>query len=319
MEGMESTASVTADNVSGSEVESAEGSGQVEGQAGKGPSANATGKAKPSAKPQGKAQVTDDDHEEISIGAQKVRVPKSAAQTIKHLERAFHAKSQEAAQLKKAQDEAENLSRSDRKGFLKRYGIDPVEFAEMTLAEQLEHMSMSPEQKKLMETEAKLAEYTKKEKEEADRVAKEAADKEEAKAQDSLGQEIADAWKESGLPNDLFYVKQIAALMRDSASAYRAGTYPKVLTAKDAASIVKQRFENFNTGNLRKLDAEKLYNLLGPEKFAELRKWDLDRVTNKAAPTLNSNTRPATLAASSEQKNKKSQVNEREWRKFWEE
>jgi hypothetical protein len=332
MEGMEAAGSVTPDTgastdsgtqtegqvqESGQSQQGGKEAGSSGGRNEKGQFVGKGGKAPAAAKP-ASSGTADDEDEEVTLGSVKGKVPKALAQAMKNYERGFMEKSREAAQLRREREEEQKLLASDKKAFLKKFGIDPEEFAEMTLAEKLELAAMSPEEIELRQYRAEKAAREQAEKEAQEVAAKEAAAKEESEAEQTLSQEIADAWKESGLPKDLFFVKQMAALMRDSAAAHAKGRYPKVLTAKEAASIVKGRFEESLRGVIGKMDPEGIHRFLGEERFSQLREWDVKRATSKAPPTPNSNQRPASQAASAKSEKPKGPMNEVEWRRYME-
>jgi len=181
-------------------------------------------------------------------------------------------------------------------------------------------LAMSPEQKELAQLRADKAQREKeaKEAEELKRADTEA--KESAETQKSLDTEVAEAWKESGLPQDPFYVKQICALMHDSRILKAQGKYDRALTAKDAAGIVKERFDGFLSQLFSKMDPEGIHKRLGDENFKRLREWDLGRVTGKSAPTPNGNPSrsgdKSPVSASSKLSNKP--MSEQEYRDYWE-
>lgn len=276
------------------------------------------GKAK--AKPQAKE---DDGTEEIKIGSIKAKVPKELAQAVKNLERGFHMKAQELAKEKQKEAQRAQLKEQVKANpaLVKRilteeFGVDPEEFSEMTLREKLEMLEMTPEQRKLRELEEKNKTYEEKEREREEKAKKDREDREVGQIRQALDKAITDAWKDSGLPPEPFYVKMIAATVKDSIHYVRQGKLEKPLTPKQAATIVKRNWENSNRNVIHGLDPKGIYDLLGEEKFNQLREWDLKRVTSKA-PGSQSH-RPGSAPASSETKKKTGPVDDREYRRYWE-
>lgn len=261
----------------------------------------------------------DEELEEIKIGRESAKLPKNIAKMVKDLERGFHMKAQEAASKEKALEERfAKMFKENPKAALAKYGVDPEEFAEMTLAEKLEQLAMSPEQKELAQLRAEKAEREKAAKEAEEKAKAEAEEKEMGEAQRAMDVEIADAWKESGLPQDPFYVKQICALMHDSRVLMSQGKYDRALTAKEAAGIVKERFEGFLSSLFSKMDPEGIHKRLGEENFKRLREWDLGRVTGKAAPTPNGqNPRSGDQKPVSAARKANKPMNEKEYREYF--
>jgi len=259
----------------------------------------------------GEAKSEDDDFEEIKLGSVKGKVPKHLAKVVKDLERGFYAKSTTAAQLAKEKQAMVERIKSDPRGLLKEHGIDPEEFAEMTMAEKIEALKMSDEERRFKEIEEENKRYKAKEEKEKQERETQAKQARHAQIQQSFDKEIAEAWKESGLPTNTFYIKQMAAVMMESMAIAKAGELERPLTAKEAARIVKDRFEASIPQMLSQMEPEAAIRLLGEETFSKWRDWDVNRVTRKAAPTPNADPEsPAHKAASP-----KGPLSEAEWRK----
>jgi hypothetical protein len=268
----------------------------------------------------GPTAPSDDEYEEIKIGSASGKVPKALAKTIKDLERGVKAKFQEASQVQKRMAQIEEAIKSNPRAVLKHYGVDPEEFAEATLAEKIEMLTMSPEQKRLKELEEENKRYKEYEQKSKEQQEKEKYAKEEADHRQSIDLEIADAWKDvkDELPADTYYVKQIAALMRDSTMMAMNKQIERPLTAKQAAAIVKQRFENTIPSIITKLSPERMMKLIGEQNFSRMREWDLNRITDKAAPTPNSHPRPDAKSTSvRKEASPKGPMSEDQWTDWW--
>jgi hypothetical protein len=70
-----------------------------------------------------------------------------------------HVKMQEAAKVRKEADRLLSLAKSDPDKFFEETGIDADQFAEQRLVRKYEKLAMTPEQRKLMETEEELKTY----------------------------------------------------------------------------------------------------------------------------------------------------------------
>lgn len=276
------------------------------------------------------AAPADADYDDIKIGSVSGRVPKQIAEAIKNLERGFQTKAQEAASKSKLL----SLAESNPKEFYKQTGKDPYEFAERMMLEKFENDSMSPEQKRMRELEARNKEYESKEmasKQEIISELKKFGDIPEGlekrsreeilrylerqqgvheNAKQGLDQEIGDAFKESGLPPDRFIISKVAFEM---SSALKRG---KNLTAKEALNKVNQEYFGGVKNLFGKMDVKRIHEVVGDEFFERLRKYDLDQVTANAASKLGQNfqNNQGQTRVSSPEPQKK-YLSETEWRK----
>lgn len=226
------------------------------------------------------------------------------------LSSASHQKMQEAAKIAKQGQQLIQLAKTNPKEFFKLTGQDPHEFAEATLAEKYEMMQLTPEQKQAMEDRRERDELKA---ERDERLKRESNDREQQAVQkemQTLDTDIGEAFRESGLPRDKFFVAQIAAEML---SASKRNIQ---LTAKEAASKVKGRWESSNRTILEGMDASAIQQLLGPKVLKILADQELKRVTEQSASGFGSNSqfRPDS-SASGQGKNSKI-MNEFEYRQW---
>jgi hypothetical protein len=194
---------------------------------------------------------------------------------LTQLEQASRAKMQEAAQYKKQMEQLVGLAKQDPKQFFSLLGVDPYEFAESTLAEKLELLEMSDEQRKLLEAEEKLKKYEETEKEMKARQEREQEEAAIAQESEKLDKEIGEAWKASGLPMRKEFVTAIAQEM------YGASVRKENLTATEAASRVKESWLRSLTETVKSMDAEAIHGILGSDTIEKLRDFDIQRVTKK--------------------------------------
>lgn len=274
-------------------------------------------------------ESAESEFEEVKLGSIQGKVPKAIAQAIKNLERGFQTKAQEAANQKKLIA----LAKQNPKEFLKQTGMDPYDFAESTLAEKYEEMSLTPEQKAAKERDAKLNKY-----EQADKQSKqklisqlkqfgdvipeniETYSKEEIaeyvqhrseqykKETENLDHEIGQAFSESGLPADKYTLAKVAF---EIASAARQN---KNLSAKEALAKVTKGYYDGTREHFSKMDGKRIHEMLGEDVIEKIRKHDLERVNENAAFKIGQQNGQG--SNSSSQDNKSKQVlNEVEWRK----
>lgn len=237
----------------------------------------------------------------VKINGEVKEMPVREAIKLTQLEQASRAKMQEAAQTKKQIEtqmkQIVSLAKTNPKEFFKLIGVDPYEFSESTLAEKLELLEMSEEERKILEYEEKLKKYEETEKERQEREEKEKESSLIARESETLDKEISTAWKESGLPMRKEFVTAIAQEM------YGASIRKENLTASDAALRVKDNWHRSLKETISNLDAQAIHGLFGDDVLEKLRDFDIKRVTKKQVASQKFN-RPTSHVASS---NKKSQ------------
>lgn len=285
----------------------------------------------------------DDEFEEIALGSVKGKVPKSLAKAIKDFERGAQSKMSEAAKARKEAQQREqllDLLEQDPDAFAEHYEkikgkkFDVDSFAEMRLAKKYELMSMSPEQRELMEAKQQLEKFQSAERQSKQGVIDEitqllGADapkglenypKEELhrylehqrqvfqEQENSLQQEVIEAWKDSGLPKHPYF----GALMSFQMMSHQKSTN-EPLPAKEAAARVKAGFAKAVREIVSAMDPSGIQELLGQDTLSKLRQHDIDRVTAKAASQVGQTQRPGQAPASDS--TSKKYVNQTEWRR----
>lgn len=216
----------------------------------------------------------------IKVNGEEQEMTVREALKLTQLEKVSRDKLTQADQMMKQVQQVINFAKANPKEFLKETGLDPYEFAEATLLEKYELMQMTPEQKELLQLKQWKALKDEEEKQVKAKSEQEALSKAEIEETQKLDQEIGNAWKESGLPAHPYFGAQIAFQMM---AASKAG---KELTAKDAAVKVNGEFRNNIKGIFGSLDAEAIHELFGEDFFKKLRKYDLDKISAKAASKL---------------------------------
>jgi hypothetical protein len=296
----------------------------------------------PEAKPQSKAPV-DDGLVEVKIGATKVRLNKDAAKAVKDLERGYQTKAQEAAKATQFARQLTQFAKDNPKDFLRQTGQDPYEFAEMTLAEKLETLNLSPEQKRMTEVEKRAQDAEQKLR------AREAQDEarnlsaRETQAIQSLDREIGEAWKESGLPPTRHLGSKIAFEMmrnekiRSSERQKYGESQTPVLSARDAAANVKKEFEMETSTAVSKLgpdahegpiadayrkllsglDSQTILKFLGSNVVKKLRNFDVASAISGSQPNSSAGRPGQNWSASGKQEQKSNQMSESEYREYF--
>lgn len=265
-----------------------------------------------------------DEMEEIALGSVKGKVPKHLAKAIKDYERGIQGKFQEAAETKKQAKAMLDFAKSDPKGFFQKLGMDPYEFAEATLAEKIEMLSMSPEQREAMEAKRELEQYKSREREVQERQKKEREVEEIRKHEATLSQEIAQALKDFDLVDKTTDLADAKLLMEQVvAQMIYADKRGEQLSAREAAARVKDKYLPKVERQFRSMSPEKILKLLGDQKWNELREYDLKRVTGTAPPTVNSAARPGNsqkspVTSSARRSSQEKPMNEKEFRAYLE-
>lgn len=251
--------------------------------------------------------IPKEEEEEVSIGSKQVKLPKSVAKMIKDTMRSFHSVAQERSELQKQLASIEQTAKTKPYELLKKYGVDPDEFAEMTLSEKIKMLQMDPRDKELMEYKQKDAERLKQEKEAEEAKRAEQEELEYSELRQNLDKEIGEALQGSDL-KDSYHLSAMAYVMSQSLAMFKAGKIEEPLTATQALDKVNKMLDgnlaDLGTKNPRRLmkslNIGKILNSLPPEEayqylqeaWEPLNKVHLSRVTSKAAPSLSNLTSP---------------------------
>lgn len=190
-------------------------------------------------------------------------------------------KFQEAAQIRRQWEEYQSEMarlRKDPAKLLEKMGYNPDEWSEQYLTKKLEEMGMSEEE---LENQRKLAEYEewKAQQEELKKQQEQEAEGAEVEAaMKELSDNLLEAFKESGLPNNKFYFQQAVAYMIE---AQDKGVD---LPPKKAIDIVKKRADTNIRDLFSNLDAKAIREVLGDDILDKLRKLDLEMVSQAPRP-----------------------------------
>jgi len=296
-----------------------------------------SGQPSESAQAQAARELGDSDMDALvtlKINGETVKKPLREAIKLSQLEQASYEKMKRAAeaerqyQLKEAQFKQ---WANDPETLFKQLGKNFDDVATDYFAKKYELAQMSPEQRKLMEAEQKLQQYEANErKSKADVVSalKEyfpevAEDKlysysreelvealnqkqdQVKQAESQVQQELIQAWEATGLPKHKWFGAQMAFAMMNHQKSTKSP-----LLAKDAALKVKSDFNNFVKDVVKQMDAKSILEFFGDEAIEKIRKYEVERVSQKPSEPVKPEQGPSDDAS------QKKPMNLFEYRKF---
>lgn len=257
----------------------------------------------------------DDELEELKVGGASHKVPKAFAKVVKDLERGFHTKAQQAAQMNKLIE----LAFTKPGDFYKLTGKSPRElpalrqYAEQVLADDLEYQAMSAEQKRIKELEAEKAVRDQAEQEKAETTKRERLTQLERQEDAKIRDGVFSAWKASGLPPD---TKFAALIVQTKMQADAQG---QDWTWDECAARVKEDWVSHVRSIVQATPSERLHEILGEEPLKKWRDYDVKRVTNPLASQSGSpSNRPAGSPRAASSTNKSKPMSEAQWREHME-
>lgn len=215
---------------------------------------------------------------------QKIKVKDLVKEVYSNRNKAKRAQEAVEQKVGATVKELVQYAKANPKDFMARIGINPEEFAEMTLTEKVKALEMTPEQKRIAEYEAKLKKF---EEQEQERLRNESKTKEEQAYNQEiqrLDTELAEAFSKSGLPRSKFYLQQATAIMLNDLTRYQAEVERDgfasrdPLSADEALGIVKESVPNLIKETLSGLELNQLRELLGSDLLNKIREDDIKRV-----------------------------------------
>lgn len=228
------------------------------------------------------ASSDDEEFETVRSANREWKLPKDAANTFKHLEKSYRNATKELASIKKKAILEEDPDKIIEQALSKK-GLTRAQWAEQALQKHLEDLEKDPRDKEL--------EDLRREKEEREKNAVHQRKLEEQKKKEELTQfvrkeidtEVAKAMQEADIVPSAYAAKQMSAVMYESMQLVKAGKIPRILTAREAADIVKEEQNSTWIHNVQKLKPEQVFEILGETKFNELKQWELTRLQEKAS------------------------------------
>lgn len=250
---------------------------------------------------------------EIKVNGKVEKVTVREALKRAQLASASHEKMQQAARIAKQAQQMQQLlelAENNPAEFFKMRGKNFDQLAEEALAKRFELAQMDPTQRELMEAKQKLQEMQT----ERERAQKEYKSHQERivtqQVQQKLDQEIGEAFSQSSLPKEPFYVAQIAAEM------LRAEKSGQPLTAREAADRVKSRWAMSNRTILEGMDAKAILDFLGPKVQKMLSDYELKRVTDESASQFATGPASRPVSTANGKGNQPKTMNEIEYRNW---
>ena len=184
---------------------------------------------------------------------------------------AFNEVSQEQAQMKKQLQQVFSQWKQNPEQALRDLGIDPDEWAEMTLSKKVEEMKKSPEQIEKEKLQRELEQYRQREIQAKKKMEELELQKQSEQAYQQLEQEIAEAFQDHpNLKHNTYTQRRVAELM-----SYYHPQYPDI-TARDVLPILEKELQKEISTILEGV----------PDKFIEqlVGKQTVDRLTSKFKP-----------------------------------
>lgn len=288
--------------------------------------------AQAEAKPQ-KRYLSETDEEalvRLKIEGKEQEIPLKELKRLSALDKVSTRRMQEAAKVQKQAQQIMEALEKDPAELFKMLGKDFDALAEERLAKKYEMMQMSPEQRRAMELEQQVQQMQAKDYESKKGVIEEIQklsdqapknlekySKEDLiqyrdhlasvhqQAEQSLQQEIVQAWDETKLPKHKMWGTWMAMEMMNHQK--RSG---EPLQAKEAAAKVKKDWLSFNQQILGAMDGEGLHQALGNEIVRKIIDHNVQRATSQA-----SFGQPKSPVSQTASEQPKKQLNQLEWRR----
>lgn len=209
----------------------------------------------------------------VKVDDQEVEVDEEELLKGYQSSRASQKRFQEAAAQRKQVEELLKLGKSDPARVLKELGVDLRQFTESQLQEFVADGLLTPEQRELKETKAKLAALEARDAELKQQQEAEQLQQETARLQQELEASFIKALEVGKLPHTADTVRRMA---QKQLAALNKGLE---LTPEDLAGLVKLDLEEEHKTLLSKLKDEDLEGYLGQELIKKLQKLSLKGTT----------------------------------------
>jgi len=244
-------------------------------------------------------------------------------QKVKQLEAASYEKMRSAAEQNKRAQRIAELAEKDPVEFLKLTGQDPYQLAEKLMMEQLALSELSPEQREIRKYKQEAETHRQK----LERIESEQSAYRQQQAtrveQEKLSKEVEEAWSETGLPRTQEFDQAVYQVMlqdyqakNQEAQALGLGQPAPSLTAKEAASIVKNNWLKNVSAAFGNMDAQAILEHLGADNVSKLRKADIKRVSSKSSPKFSTKKGPGSSVSRKQKQNRP--LTEAEYRQWQE-
>ena len=254
-------------------------------------SATPAGPAAPAAAAPAQAEIR---KMKLKLDGHEVELPESEVIAYAQQGKVASQRFQEASALKKQAEQIMQAAKSNPVEFFKQTGLDPRQWSEQYLLEQLQIEAMSPEQKKARENEDRLRKYEANEK--AQKEAKQNEERLEMQKEhhDRYEKLFISALNESGLPRTKFTIKRMAELqLINIKNKYE-------LNAGQLAKIVREDYISEQKALFGAAEGDQLLELFGPELIKKLSKAQIAQLKAKGL-TNSTGSKPKRQDAGDEQ------------------
>lgn len=185
---------------------------------------------------------------------------------------------EEAAMTRKEAEEVLRMIKENPKTAFQRLGLDPRQFAENLINEELQEAMLDPREKELREYKRQLEQYQNAEKAQREQYEREQLEKMFQQQTEALQADVQNVLQTSGLPITAQTVARISYYME---SAINAG-YSNI-TAKDVVEFVKKDYVNDFKALLGGLSEDQIEMFLGTDVVRKVAKSTVKQA--KVAPT----------------------------------
>lgn len=194
-------------------------------------------------------------------------------------ERAASMKFDEAAALRKQVQAALQTINTDPEGALQKLGIDPVQFAQQTLAKRMQREQMTPEQREFEERKAQFEARERAVQEREEQIQNHQRAEYVRQWEQHYQRSFENAAKAKGLPA----TPRVLARMAEIADSYISNDRDDVLF-EDIADQVRDELQEENGHFLGELDGKTLLSILPKNVVEQVRQALVAQVRQPAAP-----------------------------------
>lgn len=223
----------------------------------------------------------------VKIEGKEVDMPEAEVLQLASAGKVSSQRFQEAAAMKKAAEEILSLSKKDQVEFFKKNGVNPREWAEKFLMDELKKEAESPEQRTNRENEEKLRKYESAEKDREQKQKQEYIDRLTNEKRQEYDTMFVKALEESKLPKTPFTIKRMAELqLINMKKGFELG-------ASQLAKIVREDYVNEHKTLLSGYDGDQLIEFLGPEVVKKLSKAQIAKLKSRGVTAPQRSAQPS--------------------------
>lgn len=181
--------------------------------------------------------------------------------------KAAEKKMQEAAMSKKEAAEVMRMLREQPKEAMRRLGLNPRQFAEMVINEELQEAMLSPKDRELRDYKAQVARYQADEQRAMQEYKQQQQEAETARLTEQIQTQMIDALQSSGIPQTSYTVMRIIHYME---AADKAGFHD--ITPQDVIEHVKKDYYSDFKAYLGAVPEDAIEALLGSDVVGRIAK-----------------------------------------------